>query len=133
MLHVDWKERRLIIPSHQLEPLYAIDGFSTLPTTSEDGVSVAFLNRRLTAGLDRYNLVVVKIDGTIQKYVDSTTTGFSRPAFVGSSVLANQLFEDRYETTLVDLSNNSTRQIAVFDHTPSALESLERVEIRTAE
>jgi hypothetical protein len=133
MLHVDWKERRLIIPSRQLEPLYVINGFSTLPTTSEDGANVAFLNRRLTAGLDRYNLVVAKIDGTIQKYVDSTTTRFSRPAFVGSAVLANQLFENRYETTLVDVPNNSTRQIAVFDNTPGALESLKRVEIRIPE
>ena len=133
MLHADFEQQRLIIPSRQLEPLYVIDGFSTLPTTSDDGLNVAFLNRRITKNKDRYNLVIARIDGTIQQYVDSTTTRFSRPAFVGRSVLVNELSESRYETTLVDLSNNSTRQIAVFDYTPSALDSLERVEIRTME
>jgi hypothetical protein len=59
--------------------------------------------------------------------------GFSRPAFVGDSVLANQMFDDRYETTLVDLSSNSTRQIAIFDLNANTLEALERTEIRVAE
>jgi len=130
MLQVDWKEKRLIIPSHQLEALYVIDGYSTLPATSADGAAVAFVNGRMTAGRYQYNLVVAKLDGTIQKYVGATTArGFSRPAFVGNSVLANELFENRYETTLVDLTDNSVRQAGVFEYTPEALQSLRRLEI----
>jgi len=138
MLQADWKEKRLIIPSHQLEALYVIDGRSSLPATSANGAAVAFINGRMAAGRYQYNLVVAGVDGTIQKYVDTTANpgssrpayvGFSRPAFVGSSVLANQLFENRYETTLVDLVDNSVREVAVLEDTPSALESLKRVEI----
>jgi len=129
MLRMDWKQRRLIVPSQPLDPLYKIDGFSTLPTVSGDGARVVFLNRRITAGRDRYNLAIATLDGTVQKYVEATTTRFSRPAFAESSVLANQLFEDRYETTLVDLSNNLTRRAAVLNDASSALAALERVEI----
>jgi len=131
-LDVDWSENRLIVPSRQLESLYVIDGFSTLPTVSADGTKVAFLNRRLIAGLERYNLVIATINGEIQRYIEASTKGFSRPAFVGHSVLANQLFDDRYETTLID-QDNSARQIAMFDVEQSALEVMERVEIRIVE
>jgi hypothetical protein len=138
MLHADWKEKRLIIPSHQLETRYVIDGRSSLPATSANGAAVAFINGRMAAGRYKYNLVVAGVDGTIQKYVDTTAkpgspraayVGFSRPAFAGSSVLANQLFENRYETTLVDLVDNSVRQAAVFEYSPNALQSLRRLEI----
>jgi hypothetical protein len=132
-LQIDWKARRLIIPPRPLEPLYEIDGFSTLPTTSEDGTRVAFLNRRVTAGSSRYNLAVATFDGALLKYVDATSNRFSRPVFVGTTVLANQIFEDRYETTLVDLANNLTRREAVFNHTSRALEALEHLEISIAE
>ena len=128
-LQIDWRERRLIIPSRPLEPLYEIDGFTTLPTTSEDGTRIAFVNQRITAGRSRYNLAVATFDGAPLTYVDATSNGFSRPAFVGATVLANQIFEDRYETTLVDLANNSTRQEAVFSHTSRALDALEHFEI----
>ncbi len=134
MLQVDWKEKRFIIPSHRLQALYMIDGYSTRPATSANGAAVAFVNGRMAAGRYQYNLVVAKLDGTIQKYVDATTArGFSRPAFVGSAVLANELFESRYETTLVDLADNSVRQVAIFEHTPGALQSLKRLEISVPE
>jgi hypothetical protein len=110
MLPIDWKERRFIIPSRPLEPLYKIEGFSILATTSEDGTRVAFLNQRFTAGISRYNLVVATSDGAILKYIDATTWSFSLPAFVGMTVLANQIFEDRYETTLADLASAATRK-----------------------
>jgi hypothetical protein len=133
MLEIDWKVRRFIIPARQLEPLYKIDGFSILAATSEDGTRVAFLNRRIIAGLSRYNLVVAKFDGAVLKYIDATSKGFSRPALVGTTVLANQIFEDRYETTLIDLADNSIRQEALFNHSSRALEALEHFEISIAE
>jgi hypothetical protein len=132
-LQINWKQRRLLIPSRPLEPLCEIDGTSTEPTTSEDGTRIAFVNRRLTAGRSRYNLVVSTFDGVPLKYVDATSNGYSRPAFVGTTVLANQIFEDRYETTLVDLANSSTRQEAIFNHTSRALDALEHFEIKIAE
>jgi hypothetical protein len=146
MLQADWKEKRLIIPAHPLDRRYVMERISTLPVMSEDGAYVAFLNGRSPAGENsyRYNLVIARIDGTVEKYLESTTPGsprrafypshafwgFSRPAFVGRSVLANQLFDDRYETTLVDLKSNSTEQISILYHTPSALGVLERREMR---
>jgi hypothetical protein len=133
MLQINWKERHFIIPSQKLQPLCKIDGFSTLPATSDDSPRLAFLNRRITAGRDRYNLVVATFDGAVQKYIDATSNGFSRPAFVGATVLANQIFDDRYETTLVDLATNATRQEATFHHAPRALEALEHLEINVVE
>jgi hypothetical protein len=133
MLQADWTEQRLIIPPHQLEPLFLIDGFSTLPTTSDDGTRVAFLNRKKIANKTRYNLAIASIDGTIRRYIDAVTMRFSRPAFVGTSVLVNELFENHYRTILFDVANNSTSQISVLEYTPKALELLERVEIQIQE
>jgi hypothetical protein len=141
MLQVDWKEKRVAVPSQRLKAHYAIDGHSTLLATSADGATVAFVNTG-KEGRYRFNLVVSASGGTILKYVYTTANpgsarpayiGFSRPAFAGSSVLANQLFENRYETTLVDLADGSVRQIGVFEHTPDALESLKRLEIQIPE
>ena len=44
-------------------------------------------------------------------------------------MLANQIFGDRYETTLIDLANGSSRQEAVFNHASRALDALEYFEI----
>ena len=113
---------------------YKIDGFSSSATTSQDGARIAFLNRRITGGLSRYNLVVATSDGAILQYVDATTLGFSFPAFVGTTtVLANQIFEDRYETTVVDLDRDGSRQEATFYHTKGALRAQERIDIKIEE
>ena len=132
MLQSDWTKRRLVVPSRPLIPLYEIEGFSTFPAISENGARVAFLNTK-TGGQYRYNLAVVGFDGVLQKYVEATTSGFSRPAFVGTTVLANEIFKDRYETTLVDLSDNSIRREAVFGDTASALAVLEHLDINVME
>jgi hypothetical protein len=128
-LRANWDESRIIMPAQKLEPLYRIEGFSVLPAASEDGARVAFLNQRRVAGVSRYNLAIATSDGTVLKYVDAATEAFSRPTFVGTTVLANQIFGDRYETTLVDLANNSIRQEAIFYHTSSSLGALKHVEI----
>jgi hypothetical protein len=128
-LRVEWNESRIVIPAQKLKPLYRIEGFSLLPASSEDGARVAFLNQRRVAGVSRYNLVIAATDGTVLKYINATSDGFSRPAFVGKTVLANQIFGNRYETTLVDLENNSVRQEMIFDHTSNALGALEHVEL----
>jgi hypothetical protein len=135
MLQVDWQEKRLIMPAHQLQRLYVIGGYSTLPAISQDASHVAFINGRKSFGQGRirYNLVVAKVDGTVKTYLQATTAEFSRPAFVGTTVLANQLFDDRYETTLVDMRDYSARQIATLHHTPSALNALDHKELAIAE
>lgn len=130
MLKVDWKELRIIPPSRQLERHFQIDGYSTLPRTSEDGSRVAFLNRRIGTDGSRYNLAVCTIEGKPLNYVDATSQSFSRPTFVGATVLANQIFEDRYETTLVDLANNATHRLATFNHGPRELAALAHIAIK---
>jgi hypothetical protein len=128
-LQIDWSHRQIIVPTRPLEPLYKIGGFSVFSTMSPDGDRVALLNRRFTAGLFRYNLVVATAEGAVQRYVEATSASFSRPAFVGTAVLANQIFDDRYETTLVDTNGPVRRKETVIYHSPKALQKLERLEI----
>lgn len=134
VMKINWIDKRFIVPLQQLVPLYLIGGFSVLATATADGTKVAFLNQRMTAGMERYNLVIGTIDGGILNYVDAVTRGFSRPAFVGAdSVLVNQIFSDRYEVALAKIGSNSIQTVATFDHTSNALNALKYVQIRAGE
>jgi hypothetical protein len=127
----DPKNPQIVTPEHTLEPLYLIDkGDSSRQAVSPDGTKVAFINTWTNISPYRYDLVIATMEGAVLKRVDASTFTFSRPAFVGSTtVLANQLFKDRYEVTMVDLANNSVGIATTVDHSENALPDLEHIQI----
>jgi len=126
----DPKEPKIVTPEHTLEPLYMIeDSYSVRQMVSPDGSKVALINTR-TGRSYRYDLVIATIDGTVLKRVEASTFQFSRAAFAGpNTLLANQLFKDRYEVTMVDLADYSVRIAATADHSENALRNLEHIQI----
>jgi hypothetical protein len=130
VIKFDPKDPKIVTPEHTLEPLYMIeDSYSVRQTVSPDGSKVALINTR-TGRNYRYDLVIATIDGTVLKRVEASTFQFSRAAFAGpNTVLANQLFKDRYEVTMVDLADYSVRIVAIVDHSENALRNLEHIQI----
>jgi hypothetical protein len=130
-LEFDRNNSRIRTPEHILEPLYVIDGgLSIRQAVSPDGTKVAFLNTWTQIGPYHYDLVIATTEGTVLKRVEASTLQFSRAAFVGSTtVLANQLFDDRYEVTLVDMENDPTRKAATVEHSQDALRHLDRIQL----
>jgi hypothetical protein len=130
-LGFDRSNPRIRTPEHILEPLYVIDGgLSIIQTVSPDGTKVAILNTWTGIGHYRYDLVIATIEGAVLKRVDASTLQFSRAAFVGSTtVVANQLFDDRYEVTMVDIASNSTSKAATVEHSRDAVRDLDRIQI----
>jgi hypothetical protein len=55
--------------------------------------------------------------------------GFSSAAFLGETVLFNEMFENRYDLRLFDFADHSLQTIASIDCTPKKLLSLERVHL----
>jgi hypothetical protein len=111
--------------------MYMIEGsISIRQTVSPDATKVAIINTPTGISPYRYDLVIVTIDGTVLKRVEASTFQFSRAAFAGSTtVLANQVFADRYEVTEVDLTNWSARNAVTVEHSQNALRGLEHIQI----
>jgi hypothetical protein len=55
--------------------------------------------------------------------------GFSPGAFVGETLLFNELFEDRYDVRLLDLNSNALQKVLSVEHAPDKLRSLERIRL----
>jgi hypothetical protein len=131
MLEFDPGNRRIQAPTRMLKPMSITltGGYSTKPAVSADEQGIAFRNLSPVAGRNRYNLAIGALRGTVQKYVEASGIGFSRPAFVGKIVLANELSDDRYEIHVFDVARDSSQVIAVLEHSSHSLKSLERIEI----
>lgn len=131
MLEFDISERRIQAPPQRLKPLPVtmVGDYSVKPSVSADGQWIAFLNQYRAAGRNPYHLAIGRLQGTVQLSIAPSGISFSRPAFVENTVLANELFDDRYEVSLFDSSNGSSQVIAVLDHSFRSLTNLERIEI----
>jgi hypothetical protein len=129
-LELNLTESRIKSPSQPLAPLFSIGGYSTFPSTSTDGAYVAFLNRRASAGQSRYNLVIATHAGAVMRYIEASGTNFSRAAFVGETVLASELFEDRYVVREFEMRGEVSRVVLELNHSLRSLRGLERMSVQ---
>jgi Tol biopolymer transport system component len=111
-----------------LTPGYKIEGFSTHPAISEDGGTVAFVNRRAYPGGSRFNVVIARRNGDPVAYHQASDFGFSQPAFVGSDAYANELLMGRYVIrTFADPAQPSI--LVEQSYAPDVMKKLETIAI----
>jgi hypothetical protein len=127
-LNFDMASATMINPPPALKPLFTIPGLSVKPEVSADGKRVAFLNTGRNAGQYRYNMILATIDGTVLRTTAVEGFALSTAAFVGDTVLFNELFDDRYRISFVDSTMNRTETFSII-HSPEYLQTLERIEL----
>jgi hypothetical protein len=107
------------LPEAQLQPLFLRDGYTYAAKVSDDE-SVAAIIRTTTnwsgGGGYRYDLVIQDLKtGTSFTISPSSRLGFSRPVFVGNTVLVNEIFDNKYIIRRVvpgDLSSQTVMEIS---------------------
>lgn len=127
-LDFDHARREIRTPSQPLQPLVLVEGFSTMPAAALDG-RIAFLNRRTKAGRTRFSLAISAPDGKLEKYIEASGWAFSRPVFVGNTVLANETFDKHYEVKLFDLANTEAKVVAKLEYNERTIRALERISL----
>jgi hypothetical protein len=114
-LNFDRSKPEIENPTRVLQPLYLPEsGYSTYIAASNDARLVAYLNR-VGPGSYKNHLVVAEPDGAARKRVTPTGYGFSRPAFVGRTVLAKELTEKEWVIRAFDVDADTETTIAKFD------------------
>jgi hypothetical protein len=130
----DRDARRIGILPEPLAPLFLKDGLALNPAVASDGRKAAFLysdkGRRGRAKNWLYDIELVNIDGSIEAHIDVSGTAFSRPVFVGETLLVNELFPDHYEVKLLDPETRIVRSIHRLDHSPRQLRRLPTVKLQ---
>ncbi len=125
-LEFDLTTMTIVNPPPALKPLFTIPGLSTKPEVSADGKRIAFLNTNRNVGQYRYNMILATIDGTVLRTTPVEGFALSTAAFVGDTVLFNELFDDRYRISYVDSTMNRTETFSI-NHSPEYLQTLERI------
>ena len=120
---------RDIVPKQPIKPHYLIAGYSSHASVADNGDHAAFLNRRNRQGQTHFNLAIADSTEKIIQYIEARGFGFSRPAFVGRSIVANELLPDRYEVTEFALTGDRRRVILQLDYSVDALKALPRLSL----
>jgi hypothetical protein len=109
-----------------LKPRFVVAGYSVSPILSEDGKRVAFLNTNRRGNPWRYNIAVADVDGVVDGGFAVEGLAFSSGAFVGNTLLVNELFDDHYRILIADLAS---RQVTGFQvkHSPEYLKTVESI------
>jgi dipeptidyl aminopeptidase/acylaminoacyl peptidase len=100
-----------------LAPRFAVAGYSISPILSGDGKRVAFLNTNRKGNPWRYNIAVADIDGVVDGGFSVEGSAFSSGAFVGDTLLVNELFDDHYRILSADLSSRRVTGMGI-KHSP---------------
>lgn len=86
-LEFDGRRQLLQKPSSLLEPLFKIGGYSIQASISLDGSHAAVLNTETGKGKYRFEMVLARMDGTIEHRINLQGIGFSPAAFAGETLL----------------------------------------------
>jgi hypothetical protein len=119
-LDLDRDADRILNPPDKLKPAMMAGGLSILPALSADGTRLAFLNTDRKGNPWRYNLKVSGASGDPPRTIAVSGIAFSAAAFVGETLLVNELFEDRYRVSIFDRDLNRIDTIDV----PNSVEFL---------
>jgi hypothetical protein len=121
--------QRIRKPHGILARLFMIGGLSVTASVSHDGSRGAVLNTATAKGSYRYDMVLATMDGAVQRRINVEGIGLSTAVFVGDTLLFNELFEDRYEVRLFDLTSNALQSILFVEHAPDKLRALQRIRL----
>jgi hypothetical protein len=125
-LNLDLETGRILNPPERLKPAVMIDGISVKPAISGDATRLAFLNTGREKFTYRYNLKVGDGNGDTLKTVAVDGVAFSTAAFVGDTLLVNELFNDHYRIGIFDCDLNRIDSIDVVN-SPDFLGGLSRI------
>lgn len=125
-LDLDRDTDKIVNAPARLKPVVMVDGSSVKPAISADGTRLAFLNTSLEKFTFRYNLKVSDGNGDPLKTIAVTGIAFSMAAFVGDTLLVNELFKDRYRIGIFDRDLNRIDSIDVVN-SPEFLNSITRI------
>jgi hypothetical protein len=87
---------------------------------------VAFLNTNRKGNPWRYNIAVADIDGVVDGGFSVEGVAFSSGAFVGDTLLVNELFDDHYRILSADLSSRRVTGMGI-KHSPEYLRTIEPI------
>jgi len=98
---------------------------------SRDDQYMSFLQAETVKGQAnfQYNLHLANIDAVSLKTIRVEGTAMSRGVFDQDSLIYNELFEDHYRISKLNLSSNTIEEIAVIRHSRPDIKSLERVKL----
>jgi hypothetical protein len=119
-LDLDREADRILNPPDRLKPAIMVDGLSIHPAISADGTRLAFLNTDRKGNPWRYNLKVAGANGDPPQTIAASGIAFSAAAFVGETLLVNELFKDHYRVGIFDRGLNRIDTIDV----PNSVEFL---------
>jgi hypothetical protein len=125
-LDLDRDGDRILNSPDKLRPAIMVEGLSVDPAISADGTRLAFLNTDRNGNPWRYNLKVSGANGDPPHTIAVSGIAFSAAAFVGETLLVNELFKDRYRVSVFDRDLNRIDTIDV-PNSVEFLNSLRRV------
>jgi hypothetical protein len=125
-LNLDREGDKILNLPDRLKPVLMVDGISVKPAISADATRLAFLNTSREKFTYRYNLKVADGNGDPLKTIAVNGIAFSGPAFVGDTLLVNELFKDRYRIGIFDHDLNRIDSIDV-DNSPEFLGRVNRI------
>ena len=125
-LDLDRDADRILNPPDKLKPAIMVEGLSIHPAISADGTRLAFLNTDRKGNPWRYNLKVAGANGDLPQTIEVSGIAFSAAAFVGETLLVNELFKDHYRVSIFDRGLNRIDTIDV-PNSVEFLNSLHRV------
>jgi Tol biopolymer transport system component len=117
-------------PSGMMSPLFASAGIATMPGASADGSVIAFLRTRTGINPYRYELVIADQATHIERLINTSGMGFSRPVIIGHDVYSSVTRDDRVQIR-VDRPNEAEMAL-LADIDGASVASAETVELKIA-
>jgi hypothetical protein len=126
----DQQNLEITQPALPLSPVFQMDTVSMRPAMSPDGERLAFLNVETVHGKYHYNMAVATLDGKIEHYIKVEGLALSHGAFVGDTLLVNELFKDHNRVRRLDLRRGTVDDILTLDYSAAAIAKLDPIKLQ---
>lgn len=123
------REPKIPKPEKILDPLFVIGGYSINAAISANADLAVVQNSESGKGRYEFDLVVVSLNGTIQRRIRSQGLGFSPGAFVEGSILLNELFEDRYSVKRIKSPQGPIDEVLSVRNSAAELARFEKIRL----